>query len=193
MEKEFNEQESITVIQKMIEKVKVEFNDDSFYYLLWGWLVFGASISNFILLKINYEYASIPWALMPLGVIITAVYAFRHERNKRVRTYMDDFFKYVLIAFGVSLAIVLFLQSKLLLNTYPMALMVYGSFLFIAGGAINFRPLIIGGIVNWICGITAFFVSFDIQLLILAAGVILGYVIPGYRLKAHYKKNVQGA
>ena len=191
MEKEFNEQESLSIIQQMIDKVKSDIDDDSFYNLFWGWLVFIASISNFILLKMEYEYSFLPWLLMPLGAIVTGVYSYKHKRNKRVRTYIDDFLRYVLIAFLVSLMMVLFFQSKLEFSTYPMVMMVYGIWLFISGGVIRFRPLMIGGIINWILAIAAFFVSFEIQLLLLALAVVSGYIIPGYLLKAFYKRNVQ--
>ena len=79
-------------------------------------------------------------------------------------------------------------MNKLQLNTYPMVLMVYGLWLFISGGAIKFKPLIIGGIINWLIGIISFFVPFDLQLLLLAAAVLLGYIIPGYMLKAKFQK-----
>ena len=95
---------------------------------------------------------------------------------------------YVLIAFLVSLFMVLFFQGMLKLNCYPMVMMVYGIWLFISGGAIKFKPLIAGGIVNWILCIVAFFVSFEIQLLLLALAVLLGYIIPGHMLKSRYQK-----
>ena len=121
---------------------------------------------------------------------MTILYSARRKREKKVRTYLDDLMKYVLIAFLVSLCIVLFFQSKLGLATYPMVMMVYGIWLFISGGTIRFVPLMAGGIVNWILGIVAFFVTFDLQLLILALAVLLGYIIPGYMFRKKYARHV---
>jgi len=189
-EKQMNETEGFEIIQKMINTVKAEIDDSSFYNLLWGWLVFIASLGNYALLMSGYEHPYITWWLMPVGGIVTGIYASKHERHKKVKTYLDELMKYVLIAFGVSLCMVLLFQSKLQMNTYPMVMMVYGIWLFISGGTIRFKPLMIGGIINWILAMAAFFVSFDQQLLLLALAVLLGYIIPSYLFKKKFANHV---
>ncbi len=194
MEKRINEQESIQIIMNMITSVKQDMYDNSFYYLLWGWLVFVASLSHFILLRIgSFPHPEIVWMLMPIGGVMTVIYSIRKKRNKHVKTYVDEFMKYVLIALLVCLLISLFLQGKLQLNTYPIVLMVYGFWLFISGGAIKFKPLIVGGVINWLCAVAAFFVGFDMQLLLLATAVLLGYIIPGYMLRAKHQQQTHSA
>ena len=89
----------------------------------------------------------------------------------------------------MALFIVLFFMFRLQLNAYPMVMLVYGIWLFISGGALRFRPLIIGGMLNWALAIVAFFYTFDIQLIILAIAVLGGYIIPGHMLKARHNKN----
>lgn len=181
-------QQSMEIISRMISTVRNEIQDDSFFYLIWGWLVLAASLSNYALMAMNYELSFLPWAiLMPIGGIATMIYGRQQEKKQKVKTYMDDVMKYVLIAFLVSLFVVLFFQSQLGLATYPMVMMVYGMWLFISGGAIRFRPLIMGGVVNWLLGIAAFFFEFPQQLLILALAVFLGYIIPGHMLRSKHQ------
>jgi len=188
-EKQLTEQESLAVISRMIKTAQSDIEDNSFYYLIWGWLVFVASTLNYLLRQANYENDFLPWAiLMPLGGIITAIYSYKQEKKQRVKSYVDDVMKYVIIAFLVSLFIVLLSMSKLGLATYPMVMIIYGVWLFISGGAIKFQPMVIGGIVNWALAIAAFFVGFELQLLLLAAAVLLGYIIPGHLLKSRFKK-----
>lgn len=189
-ENKFTEQESLAVIMNMIQTAKTNIRDESFYFLLWGWLVFSASLSNYFLIKYNSGYASMAWMLMPVGGIITAIYGFRQHKQQKVKTYVDEFMKYVLIAFLTSLCIILLSMQKLGLNTYPMILIVYGIWLFVSGGVIRFSPLLAGGIINWLFAIAAFFVPFEIQLLFLAIAVLLGYIIPGYLLKRKYQQHV---
>jgi hypothetical protein len=50
----------------------------------------------------------------------------------------------------------------------------------LSGVIFRFRPLMIGGILNWIIALTAFYVDFDIQLLLLALSMVVSYLIPGY-------------
>ena len=188
-EKQLSESESMQVIQRMIATAKNELADDSFYFILWGWLVFVASAGHYILWKSGFEYPYIMWSLMILGGIASFIYGKRQDEKQHVKTYVDDIMKYVLIAFGVSLLIVLAFQSKLGINTYPMVMIVYAVQLFVWGGALRFRPLIIGGVLNWLLAIAAFFVAFDVQLLLLAAAALIGFAIPGHLLKSRYQKS----
>ncbi|MEN9686504.1 MAG: hypothetical protein RLZZ28_2290, partial [Bacteroidota bacterium] len=56
------------------------------------------------------------------------------------------------------------------------------------GRLIHFRPLIIGGLINF--GLAAISVkfSFDYQLLIGAIAILISYIIPGHLLRIHYQK-----
>ena len=109
-------------------------------------------------------------------------------KQQRVQSYINEMMKYVLIAFLVSLFFVLVSMSKLGLATYPMVMLIYGMWLFVSGGALKFKPLIIGGIINWILAVAALFAMFQNQLIILAAAVLLGYIIPRHMLRLKFKK-----
>jgi hypothetical protein len=186
-EKTMNSEESIQLIQRMINTAKENIEDESFYYLFWGWLVFTACAMNYILIEISYPHNWIGWMiLMPLGGIVTMIYGYKQEKKKKVHSYINDIMKYVLIAFLVSLLTVLFFMGKLGPATYPLVMIIYGIWLFISGGAIKFKPLIWGGIVNWVLAIAAFFAGFEQQLILLALAVLLGYIIPGHLLKRKY-------
>jgi hypothetical protein len=137
--------ESMEIISRMISTVRNDIQDESFHYLQWGWLVLAASLGNYFLLQTGYEHPYILWAiLMPLGGIGSMVYGRMQDKKQKVKTFLDDFMKYVLIAFLVSLFMVLGFMGKLGLATYPMVMMVYGMWLFISGGVIKFQPLVIG-------------------------------------------------
>jgi len=178
-----NTAESLQIIQDMINAVKQDLGKNSFYFLLWGWLVLIASLGHYLLLNMEVEYASIVWLLMPLGGVVTAIYGKKQKKEEQANTYINEFMKYVIGSFGASLFIVLIFQGILGLSTYPMVMVLYGILLFVSGGAIRFKPLMYGGIINWIFAIISFFFTFKIQLLLLAAAVLLGYIIPGYLLK----------
>lgn len=68
-------------------------------------------------------------------------------------------------------------------------LMLYAFLMLIQGGALKFRPLLIGAAVNWI-GAIAIFINEDFKydMLISAAAVFIGYIIPGLVLRSKYKK-----
>ena len=183
------ESESLALIHKMIHSAKKQFEDNGFFYLLWGWLVFIACTSNYILLKINYEYNWIGWmTLMPLGGIISFFYGRKESKKQQYKSYLDEVMMYVLGAFMFSLFFVLIFMSKLGIATYPMVMVVYGIWLFISGGAMKFKPLILGGIINWAFACIAIYMDFETQIIILAAAVLLGYIIPGHMLRSKFSQ-----
>jgi len=51
-EENFNEQESLALIESMIKKAKNQFSENGDTYLLWGWVVFVCSIAQFVLMNI---------------------------------------------------------------------------------------------------------------------------------------------
>jgi hypothetical protein len=187
-ERAINEQESMDIIHNMILSAKKEIKEDGFLYLLWGWLVFATAISQYILIYMHSNYNGMPWMIMTvIGVLTSIVYGRRQNKTEKVKTYVDNFMKYIWISFGITLFITLTFMFKLgLTNTYPIVIMIYGIGTFLSGGALRFRPLIIGGICCWLICIAAFFVGFEVQLLLLALSVLVSYIIPGHILRAKY-------
>lgn len=187
-EKELTQEESLRIIHEMISAAKNDVKADSFIFLLWGWLVFVASISQFILVVMENEYNSVPWMLMPIGGVITAVYSIRRGKKDKTKTNVTESLKYTWIAFGAAMLIIMFFNSMDMYQVLPCIMVLYGMGLFLSGGAIKFKPLIFGGIFCWICAIAGFEIQNIYQLLILATAVFGGYIIPGYLLQMNNKK-----
>lgn len=188
----FNEKQSLQLIEEMILSAKSEIKDNGFQYLFWGWLVIIAMIAQFILMKTQIELSYLPWViLMPSGGIIAGVYGYKHQRTVRVKTWIDRIMGRVWLTFGVCLFIVLFFGFKIgwETNVYPILMLLYGMGTFLSGSLLKFKPLIIGGIVCWVLSVAAFLVSFELQMLLLVSSLLISYIIPGYLLKKDFNKN----
>ena len=48
-EEKFSPQESLRLIQSMIDKTKQDISDNSIYFLVWGWITFVACAGQFVL------------------------------------------------------------------------------------------------------------------------------------------------
>jgi len=181
--------QTIAFIEEMISKTKEKYSDSGFLFLLWGWLVLIASLTNYALLVSNYENSSLAWAiLMPLGGVASIIYSIRDKKKPYVKTYTDDVMTYTWIAFGVLLTSIILSMNLLRENTYPLIMIAYGVPTFITAGVLKFKPMLYGAIGNWILGLLAFHFSFDIQLLFLSAAVLISYIIPGHILRNQYVK-----
>ena len=194
-----NERQALSVIEEMITKAKEDIKDNGFYFLFWGWLVFcAAAINYYLLVFTSFNVHGLPWIiLMPLGGIVTVIAGLR-ERKKIpvVQTYISYMMKYMVWAFSISLIVVCFSMpaGQQWKAFYPTIMVVYAIWLFVSGGLLKFKPLVCGGILNWVLAAIGFiFPSTETHLLLIAAAVFGGYIIPGYLLKQRYHKHVQGA
>jgi len=193
METNFTEQDSLRVIHEMIENSKAKLKDNGFFYLLWGWLVLIASLSNFFLLKIGFEQAWLPWPVLTIsGGIVSGIAGYRLGKKAKVRTLVDTATIYLWYGFVVTLIIILFSVSIGRLSwmvTNALIIALYGLGTFVSGGILKFKPLIFGGIFSWVIAIVTLFVPGSFSLLMVALSIVVAYLIPGYMLKSRFKNH----
>jgi hypothetical protein len=196
-EKTMTEQESLAVIKEMIERSRTNFKEQSFYYLMWGWLVVGAVLVEALLFNQGLSYHYIVWPIMGFaGGITSGIYGRMQGKKAGRSTHIDRAMGYVWIGFIMYLFIVLLLSATGKFgnategwNTSFLLIMgLYGLGTFISGGILKFKPLVIGGIASFVLvALTVFIPSlvatFNGALLMLAASIIVSYLIPGYMLK----------
>ena len=189
MEEDFSPQQSIQLIQSMISRTKTNISGNRFNFLLWGWYTFIAMISQFILkVIVHYEHHYFVWlGTIPL-TIITILHAVKRQRSEPAKTYIGESMKFLWTGIGVCFFILGFVISAAKegwMYSYPFFIMLYGLGTFVSGRLLNFSPLIIGGIFNWILACVSAFVSFDYQLLCAATAILTSYIIPGHLLKTN--------
>lgn len=190
MDENFSPQQSLQLIQSMIEKTKANISESSFDFLLWGWLAFTAILGEYVLkVFFNYAHHEIVWLIMFVGVIVSIIYH-RKKAPARPRTYIGDAMSYLWGGLGVCFFILIILFANIKggwLFCYPFYIVLYGLGTFVSGMILKFRPLVIGGIFNWILALVAIRFDFDTQMLICAAALLTSYIIPGHLLRT--KKN----
>lgn len=187
----FSPAESLAIIEGMINKAKNNFSDDSLLYLLWGWVVFFCSITHFMLLKLAIvQHPEMVWMLTWVAAIVQIIYLIKQKKKERVKTYADEIISFLWICFGISMFTITFIFARM--NTwivmYPIALLLYGFPTFLTGIIMKFKPLKIGGIICWLLSIGATFIEPVYALLFLAIAMLAAWIIPGYLLKARFKK-----
>lgn len=191
-EETFKPEDGLALINTMINRAQNRFSENGFLFVFWGWLVFIAAITFYILEKMNVENSWYVWFSMPFGGIFTMIYSARQKKKEVVKSYIDDYVAYVATAFGIGLTITLTLGFKLLENCYPVVIMLYAIMTFTIGGILKYKPLIIGGVLSFPICVAAFFVNFEMQVLLLALSVLVSYIVPGHFLynKARKEKHV---
>jgi hypothetical protein len=110
------------------------------------------------------------------------------RKAEKVKTHAGQFLKYLWIGFGITLFFIILFAGLGKISPIPFILAITGMATFISGGAMGFKPLIVGGIVFWIGAALAASLPGPEQLLVNAAITFFGYIIPGIMLKRTYKK-----
>ncbi|HYM94627.1 MAG TPA: hypothetical protein VET23_10840 [Chitinophagaceae bacterium] len=191
----FSPEQSLQVIQSMIEKAKNQFSENGHLYLLWGWAVFICSISQFVLLNyIKYEKHYIVWFSMWLVVIYQIYYLRKKRKRQYSRTYTDEIIGFVWISFFILMVLFTFLYGRIFSSDkyygfFDLVLLaLYGMPTFLSGIILKFKPLIIGGICCWLLSIIASFIMPQYHLLMLPVAMMIAWIIPGYKLRKKYKQ-----
>ncbi|MGB8193655.1 MAG: hypothetical protein WCF67_17115 [Chitinophagaceae bacterium] len=191
---EFSPQQSLAVIQSMIETARNQFSENGHLYLLWGWVVFVCSLAQFVLMNyFKYEHHYIVWMLTWAAFIYQFIYIARTRKKDKVKTYADRMIGYVWVAFVVLMFLFGFLFGREMGDEYyklmsPGFLSLYGMPTFLSGIILRFRPLVIGGIGCWVLAVTSSYIPYEYQLLLLSAAMVVAWIIPGYLLRTKYKK-----
>lgn len=189
-EKVLKPEESLQIIEKMIQRTKSNLHDSSFYFLLWGWIVLIGIIGHTYLAHFtNFSKPYLVWLIIILGLIINIIYGMRQGKKKRISTHVDKINFMIWMAYLVSYTITLVFMAKLNYNIVPIIFLLTGNATFLTGIVIKFNPLIWGGIVFWIGAIGLFTLPGNLNIFVPPATIILGYLIPGYLLKSQNKKN----
>jgi len=201
MDKIFNHEESLSLINEMISRaqynVKMEGTSSMIY---WGYLTAALAITNCVLLHTlsnpNYSFW-IWWLMLPAGIVSYFIER-RISKNTLVKTHIDKIGSMVWFGFLISFAVFTFvihavgreyeINQIFMLNT-PVIMIMLGMGQFIS--ACIYRQKMWYGIaaLTWLGAIACAFLSVDIQFIIFAACMILGFVVPGHIINYQAKKS----
>lgn len=186
----FSAEQSLQVIRSMINKTKQEMSDNGIYFLVWGWITFIACTGQFVLKHImKYEQHYQVWWLIILGVAFSLYHGIKQGKKQKVRTYVGDSMKWLWMGMGISYFVLSMILTKVGWHSavFPYFIMMYGLGTFVSGSILQFRPLIIGGIIAWALAIGAVYAEYDYQMLFGAAAILISYIIPAYMLRSRNK------
>ena len=194
-EKQITEQESLLIIQQMIQTAKQEQKDDGKGWILWGWLLFAASVLTFINLKTQWFSNYFFWNMFGIASLLLLLYSVLKsifiKKTKKVKTYTAELFQKLNIGFFISLMLIIVAINRGVppVQGFSLLLGLYGFWILVYGSALNFKPSIIGAYITWACALAGLFVhTFDWTMVIHATAVLLGYIIPGHLANNEFNK-----
>ncbi len=185
-------EESLAIIQSMIKRARNEFGENGHLYLIWGYVVLICSVVQFVLLRFfRYENHSLVWMFTWVALIYQIIYLTKKARKRKVKTYTADTIQQIWMVFAVLMIMICFilgfqLKGESVRLYAPVILCLYGMPTFLTGRILQFKPLILGGIICWLLSVLSLFLSNDFQILMYGVAVIAAWIIPGYMLKKKF-------
>jgi hypothetical protein len=176
--------ESLNLITDMISRAKGNVQQNSFYFLFWGWIVFIANVGMFTLTSLHIKHPYAVWAITIPAWIISLYRGFSQKNKQRVSSHFDSISGYLWLAFGICVFTIVAFGYKLNFQLNPLILIISSIPTFVSGVIIRFKPLMFGAVAFWFGGIVCFLLPVQYQPLIGALVILIGYLVPGYLLKA---------
>lgn len=183
LSKTLSTQESLQIITDMIRQAKGNFRNNSFYFQLWGGVVFLANLSIYALLTFtSYSNPYQVWLITLPAVAVTFWYGWRQGKKAQVVSHLEKVNAGMWVCYGLVVFTLILFGEKINWQLNPLILLLTAIPTLATGILLRFRPLIFGGIIFWISGILCFLVSFEAQHLLAALAIALGYLVPGFIL-----------
>jgi hypothetical protein len=214
MDTKFTEQESLAVISEMIHRARNNVQKNAgIFMIFWGYMVAIMALLNvalvFILhnMSISTYYSFNVWWLVLPAWIVSFVMKRKIDRSAIVKNHIDKVISSIWRAFGIANAIFIFIIFSLSCSLHeynhffylinPIIILITGMGEFITAKVCRFRPFMHGAIAMWAgslactLAIIVFGNSYAVlvQFVILSVCMIVGFVIPGYKLNKLAKEN----
>jgi hypothetical protein len=209
-EKQLTEKESLELITRMINKAKDACHDTGITAIMWGLVIVICSLVRFAELQFEFRLPFDIYLLTFFAVIPQIYFSVREKKRKKARTYDDQFQDGLWIAFGISIALLIFIvnkmygswdpvndQFKMLTNTpgfklyeyiSALFLLLYGIPTFVTGMTMKFKPMFWGGILCWISCIASLFLPVKTDMLLVALSAAGAWLIPGIIMERDYQR-----
>lgn len=186
MEENLQPDQSLKIIEEMIQNSKSNYKKHhGIYFLFWGYLSIGI-VALFLLLKmtVGFPQAHYVWPLFFVGFIFNIYQSRKHGKARLVTTKIDRIINKVWL--GVSIGMAVFYGASPILGwkMLPITLVVVGIASYAHGAIISFKPFIVGAFVMmFLASISFYMPNEDVVLGLFVLAVLVGYIIPGHLLR----------
>lgn len=209
-EKEFTREQQLDLINKMINKAKNSYHDTGIGPILWGSVISVCSLLTWYEVNWRVKLPFDIWLLTLLAIIPQVVISIKEKRSRKARSYDSTAMDFIWISFGVAIFLLVHInisvgkevgrmlrtfremgiEESFRYSSYSLSqfMLLYGIPTIITAGIMRFRPMLIGGIVCWVCCIISVYTPVSTDLLLTALSAVSAWLIPGIILWRRYRK-----
>jgi len=210
-EHKLSHDESLKLINAMINKARNSYHDTGIGPMLWGSVISLCAIVTYFQVSFNWEPPFNVWWLTILAVIPQMWIVAREKKMNKARAYDEIVMDYLWTCFGIGIGILILINMNIFQNLATLRkdyedisgsaaafrfsdhstayfLLWYGFPTIVTAGFRKFRPMMIGGIFCWVAAIISIYTNLGVDMLLTALSSILAWLIPGFILWRGYCK-----
>ena len=185
--KEFDEIESLKLINEMIGKAKGSYVSRGIASIVWGVLIVICSLTTWARVTYQFSIGFDEWNLVFFAIFPQLFFSIKERRSKNYVSHDESIMTYVWGTFAICIFILSFYNGYHgNYSTTPLYMMLYGIPTFITGGVFKFKPMILGGLICWVLSVVAVFSTFQVSMLFMAACGLFAWLIPGIILRKQH-------
>lgn len=210
--KDLSHEESLRLIESMINKAKNSYHDTGIGPILWGTIITICSLVTFSQMNGYFDLPFDVWWLTVVAIIPQVIYSIRSGKKSKHTSHDEAAMDAIWICFGISLVLLIFININIIDKISPVFkdyverhgtkapanysgfttsffLLLYGIPTILTGVLRRFKPMLYGGILCWILCVISVYTDIKIDMLLTAAAAIFAWLIPGIILwKRHCKR-----
>lgn len=210
-EKLLTEKESLDLITQMINKAKDACHDTGIAAIMWGAVIAICSLTRLAELHFGFRLPFNIYWLTVVAIIPQVYISVKEKKERKVKSYGDVFIDYLWIGFGICVFLLSYITGSMANALKPITgldgniagspsvfilyeyissffLMLYGLPTFVTGVSMKFKPMLVGGLLCWICCIIALYTTIKVDLILVAVSAIFAWFIPGVIMEKDYRK-----
>jgi hypothetical protein len=188
-EKELSGEESFKLINRMIYEAKGYFYESGASALIYGFSILICSLLTYMRNTGIIHFPFAPFYLFIPVFFIQAWVQYKEDKKKKAKTFTDETIDMVGTGYFLSMFAALcgsFANAGYMIITIILILTGFASFL--TGAVAKFRYHLISGIICLLLAAISFFIQNENIYLLLAGVAVMIWIIPGFILRAHFKK-----
>jgi hypothetical protein len=188
----FSATDSLKTIEAAIIEAKSSKTGASFYYILWGIILFIYFIVHtIIILKPELRGTIIDtfnWVLFPIGGLLSYINKSKYQKEESYVPQLEKVYLFAFTGFAFMYAVLTFasnyLSSSIAIMFFPL---IIGSTVYVVGGISKHKISIFGGILSMLLTVVSILSEIEIQFFMASLACIASCIIPGITMR---KSNV---
>ena len=184
--------DSLKIIQEIINQRKQKYEENGFFFIFWGILISVAGITQFLMYQFDFHFSKLGFVwliLMPLGFIFTFVAKMREGIKAEKQGKSIDWTGWLWLVAGIGAMVGGFTQSSkwiIVLIYLPFAMASLATALQLKN-----RLWISTSLISFVLVYSTLFVNYGYYAILMTVVLAtLLFLIPGIQLHSNYKKRI---